>query len=110
MNVYEEAHNLARAIKDSNEFKEYDEKRKLMEADDDSNNMIKELQSLQLQIQAKQLAGEQADPDMVQRMQSLYTMVMTKPLATDYLQAEARFSIMMKDVYEILADVVKLQF
>ena len=41
-------------------------------------------------------------------MQSLYAMMASNPKAAEYMQAEARFAIMMKDVYEILSDVVKV--
>lgn len=108
MNVYEEAHNLARSIRESNEYKDFAQKKKEIDEDPDTSNMITELHTLQVQLQAKQMTGEQPDPEMMQRVQSLYAMVMTKPKAADYLQAEVRFGIMVKDVYEILAEVINV--
>ncbi|MBR0374838.1 MAG: YlbF family regulator [Mogibacterium sp.] len=110
MNVYEEAHNLARAIKESNEFKDFEQKQLAAQDDPDTLSMIREMQSIQLQAQSLQIAGQQPDAEMMQRIQSLYTMVMTKPKAAEYLQAEARFSIMIKDVFEILSDVINIKF
>ena len=49
MNVYDEAHNLARAIKESNEFKEFDRMRHEIEQDEEASKMIGELQQLQVQ-------------------------------------------------------------
>ena len=50
MNVYDEAHNLARAIKESNEFKEFDRMRHEIEQDEEASKMIGELQQLQVQL------------------------------------------------------------
>lgn len=109
MNVYEEAHSLARAVKESNEFIEFDRLRKEMEKDDQLNSMLKDFQRKQLELQAKQMSGEPVDQDMMQQIQGMYTMLASKPQAADYLQAEARFSVMMKDVYDILADVINIK-
>ena len=51
MNVYDEAHGLARALKESNEFKEFDRMRKEVEQDSDVSKMLGELQTLQIQLQ-----------------------------------------------------------
>ena len=109
MNVYEEAHNLARAIKDSNEFKEFDTLRKEVEKDEQLSSMLKDFQTKQLQIQPKQMSGDGVDQELMGQLQSMYAMLAAKPQAAQYLQAQMRFSIMMKDVSEILADAMNLK-
>ncbi len=109
MNVYEEAHDLARAIKESNEFKEFDALRKEVEQDEQLSAMLKDFQMKQLQLQTQQMSGEETDPSIMGQIQSLYAMLAAKPQAAQYLQAQARFSIMMKDVTEILADAMNLK-
>ena len=49
MNVYDEAHSLARAIRESNEFKEFDRIRKEVDNDKECAEMLKELTELQMQ-------------------------------------------------------------
>ena len=44
MNVYDEAHGLARAIKESQEFKHYSELREKVEANESINEMLKNFQ------------------------------------------------------------------
>ena len=109
MNVYDEAHGLARAIKESNEFKEFDRMRKEVEQDADVSQMLGELQKLQIELQTAQMTGNQPDADMMSRMQSLSTMLATKPLAAKFMQTEAAFSVMMNDVFRIIGDAVGLQ-
>ena len=109
MNVYDEAHGLARAIKESNEFKEFDRMRKEVEQDADVSQMLGELQKLQIELQTAQMTGNQPDQDMMTRMQSLSTMLTTKPLAAKFMQTEAAFSVMMNDVFRIIGEAVGLQ-
>ena len=109
MNVYDGAHGLARAIKESNEFKEFDRMRKEVEQDADVSQMLGELQKLQIELQTAQMTGNQPDADMMSRMQSLSTMLATKPLAAKFMQTEAAFSVMMNDVFRIIGEAVGLQ-
>ena len=109
MNVYDEAHGLARAIKESNEFKEFDRMRKEVEQDADVSQMLGELQKLQIELQTAQMTGNQPDADTMSRMQSLSTMLATKPLAAKFMQTEAAFSVMMNDVFRIIGEAVGLQ-
>ena len=104
MNVYDEAHSLARAIKESNEFKHFDELRQEVEKDEQLAQMLKDLQNMQMQIQTAQVTGQEMDSELFGRMQSLSAMVATKPLAAQYLQSEAAFSVMINDIFNILGE------
>lgn len=106
MNVYDEAHSLARAIKESNEFLEFDKVRKEVEEDKDVSEMIADMQKLQIELQTAQISGQQPPEDLITRIQSLSTMLATKPLASRFMQAEAAFSVMMNDVFQIIGDAM----
>ncbi|MBQ6315416.1 MAG: YlbF family regulator, partial [Mogibacterium sp.] len=95
MNVYDEAHSLAKAIKESGEFKEFDRMRKEIEQDAEVSKMLGEFQKLQIELQTAQMTGSQPSADTIQRMQSLGTLLATKPLAARFMQTEAAFSVMM---------------
>ena len=107
MNVYDEAHSLAKAIKESNEFKEFDRIRKEVDADKETSDMLKELTELQVQLQTAQMVGQQPDKDVFARFQSLNTMAMTKPLAIQYMQAQYALATMMNDVFGIVSEAIK---
>jgi len=106
MNVYDEAHSLARAIKESNEFIEFDKVRQEVNADKEVSEMIAEMQKLQLELQATQISGTDPNADLMSRIQSLSTMMATKPLAAKFMQSEAAFSIMMNDVFKIIGEAM----
>ena len=107
MNVYDEAHSLAKAIRESNECREYDRIRKEVDNDKECSEMLKELTELQVQLQTAQLTGQQPDKDTFARFQSLSTMVMTKPLAAQYMQAQMAIATMMNDVFGIVGESIK---
>ena len=106
MNVYDEAHSLAKAIKESNEFLEFDKVRQEVNADKEVSEMIAEMQKLQLELQAAQISGAEPNADLMSRIQSLSTMMATKPLAAKFMQSEAAFSIMMNDVFKIIGEAM----
>ena len=97
MNVYEEAHNLSRAIKESEEYKpELDKK-------------IKDFMEKQIKIQTKQMLGEAVEESQLSEIQRLSAIVMQDPLAAEYMQCQMRFSIMAQDVYTILGETLNLK-
>lgn len=104
MNVYDQAHGLAKAIKESEEFKQYDQIKQQIKGNPDLDKMIKDFQSKQLEFQAKQMMGEELTPEMMSSVQELYGIVLKDPLAAQYFQNEMRFSIMMQDVYKIIGE------
>lgn len=108
MNVYDEAHKLSRAIKESNEYLDMKRLREEVLKDEQTASMLKDLQELQIAIQAAQITGQEIDEAQMSRFQSVYSMLATKPYAAEYMQAEIRFSLMVKDVFEILGDVLEI--
>lgn len=108
MNVYDQAHNLAAAIKESEEFKQYQQLKSEIDKDEELSKMVKDFQAKQFEQQAKQMMGEEQAADMNQQIQDLYQIIMKDPMAAQYMQAEMRFSLMMNDVYKILGDAMGL--
>lgn len=106
MNVYEEAHSLERAIKESEEYKEFKRLKEKIDAEESLEKMMEDFHSKQLELQTKQMMGQEVTSEMMQSVQDLYQIIAKDPVAAEYLQAEMRFSVMMQDVYKILGEVV----
>lgn len=105
MNVYNQAHGLAAAIKGSEEFKQYEQSKAKLKENPELEKMIKDVQKKQFEIQAKMMTGQEASQEEMASVQTLYAIILKDPLAAEYMEAEMRFSVMMKDVYEILGEV-----
>ena len=108
MNVYDEAHTLARAIKESEEFKHYDETKKKVDANPELSSMLKDFEQKQIEVQAKQLMKEEISADTMAAFQSMYAVVMRDPLIMEHLNNEMRLSMMIGDVYKIINESVGL--
>ncbi len=106
MNVYDELHNLERAIKDSEEYKQYIAVKAKVSENPELNGMIQDYQMKQMELQSKQAMGENIEQLAMEMIQPLYEVMMKDPVAAEYLQCEMRFGMMMNDVYKTLGDLV----
>lgn len=108
MNIYDEAHDLARAIKSSDEYKNYSKVKKEVSAIPEISDMLVDFQQKQFKLQAAQMAGQEPDADTLNQIQELYQIIIKDPKAMEYLQAEMNFSRTIADVYKILEDAIKV--
>lgn len=106
MNVYDQAHQLAKAIQESEEYKQYHASELKLKEKPDLEKMIRDFQQKSMEVQLKQMSGEQPGAEDMQQIQQLYGIVAMDPMAAEYMQNEMRFSVMMKDVYEILGEAI----
>lgn len=108
MNVYDEAHKLTQAIRESEEYKQYQAVKEKVKANPQLEESLNDFKTKQLTLQAGQMMGQQMDQDAMAQLQSLYAILAQDPLAAEYLQCEMRFSLMINDVYQILSEVIDL--
>lgn len=109
MNIYDEAHSLARAIKASDEYKNYVRIKEEVSAIPELNEMLVDFQQKQFQLQAAQFTGQEVEGDVMQQIQDLYQIIMKDPKAMEFMQAEMMFTRVIADVYKILEDAVKVE-
>ena len=105
MNVYDQAHALARSMKESEEYREYARLREKAYEDETNKALLDEYKRLQYHMQLALAAGKRMEEDDFQRMQKIVGLLQFNPDASAYLLAEFRFQKMLSDIYKILADV-----
>ena len=105
MNVYDQAHQLARTMQASEEFVDYTRLREAAYQDDTNKALLDEYKRLQYRMQAGVAAGHRINEEDLQRMQQIGALLQFNPDASAYLLAEFRFQKMLADIYKILADV-----
>lgn len=108
MNVYDQAHGLASAIKESEEFKHFDQAKKAVDANPQLKEAIDDFMKKQLEIQSAAMMGQQPEPEKMAQLQQLSAVLMQDPSAAAYLQSQITFSMMMADVYKIISDATGL--
>lgn len=109
MNVYDQAHNLARALKDCDEYKNYIRLKDEVMKVEGLSGMLADFQKKQFEVQAKQMMGEELGPEVMAQIQDLYQIMMKDPKAMEYLQAEMMFTRIVSEVYGILGEVIQLE-
>ena len=105
MNHYDEAHALARALRESEEYLDYARLKAVAYEDDTNRALLDEYKRLQFRLQAKIAAGETLPEDDMQRLQQIGALLQFNPDVSAYLMAEFRFQRMLSDIFKILADV-----
>ena len=110
MNVYDQAHKLADAIRESEEFKRYNDVKKKVEANPDLDKAIKDFTKKQFELQASQMMGKEMDMEAMQQIQQLGAVLLQDPLTNEFFQCQMRFSTMMADAYKIIGDVADFGF
>lgn len=105
MNPYDQAHELAKTLRESEEYRDYMRLKEVAYEDETNRALLNEYRKLQFQLQAKAAAGESLPQDDTQRLQQIGTLLQFNPDASAYLLAEFRFQRMLTDIFKILADV-----
>lgn len=105
MNPYDQAHALAKSLKESEEYREYTRLRELAYESDTNRALLDEYKRLQFRMQAKLAAGETMPEEDFQRLQQIGTLLQFNQDVSAYLLAEFRFQRMLSDIFKILADV-----
>ena len=107
-NPYDKARELTIAIKESQEYRDYEAAKERASQNQDLVAALNDYQEKQFELQRKTLLGDEVTQDVMQQMQSLYEILARDPAAAAYLQAQIRFAMMVNDIYQVIGEVVKI--
>ncbi|WP_025693133.1 YlbF family regulator [Paenibacillus zanthoxyli] len=103
MNIYDKAHELARAIKESSEVADISAALKLVEADPESSRMLNHFRSSQQELQERMMAGEMPAPEEMEKMEKLFEVLNLNLGIRRLFEAERRLSVVIEDVNKIIS-------
>ncbi len=109
MNVYDSVHALAKALKESEEFKDYQEAKKKLEEDEKAKEMLVDFRNYQLQIQQKQSEGKKVEQEDGEKLKKMFDAINLNLTIKEYLSAEYRFGKMMADVSKIIGEAIGIE-
>ena len=104
MNPYDQAHELARSLKESEEYREMTRLRDAAYESDTNRALLDEYKRLTFRLQAKAAAGETMPEDDYKRLQQIGTLLQFNQDVSAYLLAEFRYQRMLSEIFKILAD------
>src|SRR5665647_2377267 len=108
-NVYDLTHELARALKECDQYKAYIEIKSKVSQNEELSAMLNDFQEKNMAMQTQQMLSGTPPEDLVSQVQSLYQIVMKDPLAASYIQAEMAFTQVVSDIYGILGEVIRVE-
>ena len=107
MEVYDKVNNLARAIKDSKEYKEYKQVKAELMAEPDLKEKVDEFEKIRYEEQLLAMQGEKQSEEKIQKLQELYQILVQNPRVKDYFDKEVRFNVLIADVNKIIGEAIK---
>ena len=100
---YDRAHELAREIRSSEEYRRYAAATEKVSEDPNTVGLLAEYKRLQLRCQAAMVSGEQ-DEESMEKLRRLLAVLQMNSDAAEYIFAEITLSRALGDIYRILAE------
>ena len=107
MTVYDEVNNLARAIRESKEYKEYKVVKEELMKTPDLKAKVDEFEKIRYEEQLLAMQGEQQTAEKMKKLQELYEILVKNPSIKEYFDKEVRFNVMIADVNKIIGESIK---
>lgn len=104
MFVYDKAHDLAKEIKNCEDYKEYARLKELVMADEQTKSLLTDYKKLQLEAQASMLTGKEPEEETMDKLRKLGEVLQFNPNISAYFAAEYKFQTMISDIYKIIGD------
>ncbi len=108
MNVYDQAQQLAKALRESEEYKTFKELDLKIKANPQIKELMKDFRKRQFEVQSAQMMGQGVEEAKLQKLQELNDILMKDAVLSEYMLSEVRFTRMMTDVYKILGESMDL--
>ncbi|WP_261302105.1 YlbF family regulator [Paenibacillus andongensis] len=107
MNVHDKAYELAKAIKESSEYKDMKEYRSIIDGDASSKILLEDFRNRQNELQQKMAGGDMPPQEEMEQLQQRYEELTRNPRINQLFDAERRLSIVLEDVQRIIAEPLK---
>ncbi|MFZ5942855.1 MAG: YlbF family regulator [Bacillota bacterium] len=110
MNVYDSAHNLARSLKNSQEYEKYQAALSKIKGDQEKESILTSLRKKQMEIQGLQMMGREVSADKMQELEKASQILNFHPVIKDFLEAEYQLGRMIADVQKIIGETFDLWY
>jgi cell fate (sporulation/competence/biofilm development) regulator YlbF (YheA/YmcA/DUF963 family) len=106
MNVYDKAHELARALKETPEVAEYSEASKRIQSNENNKRLVDDFRQKQMEVYSMQMQGIQLSQEQMNSFNNLWNVISLNPEVRSFLEAEMKFSKLWGDIMKILGEAV----
>lgn len=106
MNVYDKAHELARALKSSPEYAGYLAAKEALKPDEQAQKMVRDFIQKKMEMEYEVLSGKGEDQAKADQLKRMFELLAHNTKAREFLEAYFRFQRVMADVSKIIGDSV----
>lgn len=107
MNFYDKVHEMIRAFKETNEFKEYIYLKEELKKDEQAYERLKDFKEKQKKYQMEYIDGKEQNEEALSQMQNLYSIVIQNEISRKLLENEMKINVMLADMQKIIGDALK---
>lgn len=107
MNPYDRAHELARALRESEPFRAMKSAKEKLAPDPQGRRMLDDFHLKQLEFERKKILGQEPSVEEQESLQKLYEILQLHETVRSYLMAEYQLGVMVQDVQKILGEVLE---
>ncbi|WP_028546159.1 YlbF family regulator [Paenibacillus taiwanensis] len=103
-NVYDRAHELARALQDSAESKAVEQAMKAIDSDPESKRMLDDFRQRQGELQQMMMSGAMPDQAEMEKLEQTYQVISMNTSIAQLFEAERLLAQVIQDVNKIVTD------
>ncbi len=101
-NIYDSAYDLEKAIRKSDEFKGLKEAYDKVMADESAKKMFDDFRTTQMQLQEKQMQGQEITEEEVEKAKGVVELVQQHTEISKLMEEEQRLNVVINDVSRII--------
>ncbi|WP_407272888.1 YlbF family regulator [Radiobacillus sp. PE A8.2] len=101
-NIYDSAYDLEKAIRESEEFTELKQAYETVMGDESTKQMFNNFRTTQIELQQKQMQGQEITEEEVEKAKSVVELVQQNPDISKLMEQEQRLNTLINDVSRII--------
>lgn len=102
VNLYDSAYGLESAIRQSDEYRELKQAYNEVNADPAAKQMFDQFRQIQMNLQQKQMMGQDISEQEIQQAQSTVGLAQQNPKIAHLMQAEQRMSMIIGELNQVI--------
>ncbi len=107
MKVYDTVNQLAREIKESEEYLDYKKMKDTIKESPELKEKLDNFEKARYDTQIATMQGQEPSKELIENLQKIYMELIQNDITKKYLDTELRFNTMLSDVNKILGEAVK---
>lgn len=107
MKVYDTVNQLAKEIRESEEYTEYKKMKEVIFNSPELKEKVDNFEKARYETQVETMKGQEPSREQIELMQKLYLELIQNDITKKYLDVELKFNTMLADINKILGEAVQ---